>query len=79
MLGADSVLTEFWHAQLDYIFFCNGLAFFVLAAVCLVLRKGEKNGPAWSLLAAFSILHGAYQWGRSLHSTIRRQPSCYRH
>ena len=61
-MGEISHLNEFWRGQLDYILFCNGLAWLVLAAVCLVLRKSDKHRLPWGLLALFGILHGANKW-----------------
>jgi PAS domain S-box-containing protein len=50
-------------AQLDYVYFCYGLAFFLLALVAWVLhgRRGPKE-PAWALLAAFALMHGCGEW-----------------
>lgn len=48
--------------QMDYIYFLYGLAFVMLAAVCLAMSRSEKQRLPWIGLSYFSIAHGLYEW-----------------
>jgi len=48
--------------ELDYIFFCYGLSFVLLAAVCLGARKSTKPSIPWGLLGLFGLVHGLNEW-----------------
>ena len=49
--------------QLDYVYFCYGLAFLLLSIVCfgLVRRRIAAHVP-WHYLFAFSFVHGVNEW-----------------
>ncbi|HBA60943.1 MAG TPA: hypothetical protein DCZ92_09000 [Elusimicrobia bacterium] len=53
---------DFFHWQMDYIFFFYGLAFLLLAVVCYFLRKDAEGGPEWRWLAFFGAAHGLNEW-----------------
>ncbi|MDO8302077.1 MAG: PAS domain-containing protein, partial [Sedimentisphaerales bacterium] len=55
-------MKEFFTSQLDYIFFFCGLAFIVLASVCLMLHKQEKLRLPWQWLCLFGLVHGLGEW-----------------
>ena len=52
-------------AQMDYIFFVNGFAFILLAAVCFVLHQPNSQ-LSWRLLAFFGLFHGLDEWTEML-------------
>jgi hypothetical protein len=47
---------------MDYIFFFYGLAFSLLAAICLLLQRRLRPKLAWMWLAAFGAAHGVNEW-----------------
>jgi len=50
-------------SHLDCVFAVYGLAFIVLAAVCLVLiPRRTAEGPRWRWLGVFGLLHGFNEW-----------------
>jgi diguanylate cyclase (GGDEF)-like protein/PAS domain S-box-containing protein len=55
-------MTDFLKGQMDYIFFCYGLAFIILAAVCVSLQKAEREKFPWHLLGLFGLIHGINEW-----------------
>ena len=55
-------MAEFFTAQMDYVFFVYGLAFVLLAAVCLSLGRQARQTLPWHWLAAFGLLHGLNEW-----------------
>jgi PAS domain S-box-containing protein len=48
--------------NLDFAFFCYGLAYILMAAVCVPLSRDEREKLPWSLLAAYGALLGAVAW-----------------
>lgn len=55
-------VTDFFQQQLDYIFFFYGLAFILLAAVCIPMyRSGNRRLP-WIWLGFFGLAHGIGEW-----------------
>lgn len=54
-------MTDFFNAQLDFIFFFYGLAFILLGAVCFAIRRTDRHA-AWSLLGGFGLVHGVAEW-----------------
>jgi PAS domain S-box-containing protein len=48
--------------QMDMIFFVYGLAFLLLAAVCVSLQKREGALLPWKWLALFGLTHGVNEW-----------------
>ncbi len=55
-------MADFFKENLDYIFFCYGLAFIILAAVCVSLQKAERERLPWRMLGLFGLAHGIAQW-----------------
>jgi diguanylate cyclase (GGDEF)-like protein/PAS domain S-box-containing protein len=55
-------MTDFLKEQMDFIFFCYGLAFIILAAVCVSLRKAKREKFPWHLLGLFGLTHGITEW-----------------
>ncbi|MBU3931382.1 MAG: hypothetical protein KKF01_02900, partial [Proteobacteria bacterium] len=55
-------MTDFLTGQMDYIFFCYGLAFIILAGVCVSLRKAEREKFPWHHLGLFGLTHGINEW-----------------
>ena len=55
-------MADFLKEQIDYIFFCYGLAFIILAAVCVSLRKTEREHFPWAFLGLFGLAHGGNEW-----------------
>ena len=55
-------MADFFKENLDYIFFCYGLAFIILAAVCVSLQKTERERLPWALLGLFGLTHGIAEW-----------------
>jgi diguanylate cyclase (GGDEF)-like protein/PAS domain S-box-containing protein len=55
-------MAEFFKENLDYIFFCYGLAFIILAAVCVSLQKAERERFPWRILGLFGLTHGITEW-----------------
>lgn len=54
-------MTRF-NGNLDYIFFLCGLSFFLLAAVCVFLRKEKPAALSWRWLALFALAQGISGW-----------------
>lgn len=55
-------MADFFKENLDYIFFCYGLAFIILAAVCVSLQKAERERLPWRTLGLFGLTHGLAEW-----------------
>ncbi|MDD5730617.1 MAG: PAS domain S-box protein [Candidatus Omnitrophica bacterium] len=52
----------FFKGQLDYVYFCYGLAFLVLAAICFTLQREREHRLAWFWLGLFAVTFGASEW-----------------
>lgn len=55
-------MSEFFKAQMDYVFFVYGLAFILLAAVTYNMRADSTDSPKWQWLGFFALLHGINEW-----------------
>ena len=55
-------MADFLKGQLDYIYFCYGLAFIILAAVCASLHRSERERFPWGVLGLFGIIQGLLEW-----------------
>lgn len=64
MSESVAALHHFWQSHIDYLLFCNGLAFIVLAAVCLILRKADRRQLPWNALLLFGVVQGVNEWGQ---------------
>ncbi len=56
------MITQFLQRQMDYIFFCYGFSFILLAFVCHSLRKEPRQRLPWVWLGLFGITHGVNEW-----------------
>ncbi len=56
------MITQFLLRQMDYIFFCYGFSFILLAFVCYALRNESRLGLPWIWLGLFGITHGVNEW-----------------
>jgi PAS domain S-box-containing protein len=71
---ASCALQNFWQGHIDYLLFCNGLAFVVLAAVCIVLRKADRRKLPWGALLCFGLVQGINQWGLLFSFSLGAHP-----
>lgn len=55
-------MSSFFQGQLDYIFFFYGLAFILLAAVCLSMQHTSLRRLSWIWLGLFGLFHGIGEW-----------------
>jgi PAS domain S-box-containing protein len=55
-------MNEFFGNQIDYILFFYGLAFVMLAMICVALLRRKKPALPWRWLGAFGGLHGLQEW-----------------
>ena len=55
-------MSRFLNAQLDYILFFYGLAFFLLAAVCWGLARDRDRLLPWMWLGLFGLTNGVNEW-----------------
>jgi diguanylate cyclase (GGDEF)-like protein/PAS domain S-box-containing protein len=55
-------VTEFIAGQMDYVFFLYGLAFILLAAVCVGAQWTSKPRLRWAPLGLFAVSHGLNEW-----------------
>lgn len=53
---------QFIQQQLDYMYFFDGLAFILLAAICAVMQKNRTAGLSWKILGLFGLVHGLNEW-----------------
>ena len=64
MSESVTALHHFWQSHIDYLLFCDGLAFIVLAAVCLILRKTDRHPLPWNALLLFGVTQGINEWSQ---------------
>jgi PAS domain S-box-containing protein len=55
-------MREFFTNQLDYIFFCYGLAFLLLAVISLALNRIDRGRLPWMWLSLYGLIHGINEW-----------------
>jgi diguanylate cyclase (GGDEF)-like protein/PAS domain S-box-containing protein len=63
-------VATFLREQSDYICFAYGLAFMLLAAVCLAIRRRETGKFRWDFLAAFAVIHALHEWMELLGDSL---------
>jgi PAS domain S-box-containing protein len=56
------MIGQFLKGQLDYIFFCYGLAFIFLAVICDILRGDDRQKLPWKWLGLFALTRGINEW-----------------
>ena len=56
------MIAQFFQQQLDYIYFFYGLAFVLLAGVCVVMGRDKGRHLPWIWLAGFGLTHGLNEW-----------------
>ncbi|HEX9860098.1 MAG TPA: PAS domain-containing sensor histidine kinase [Nitrospirota bacterium] len=49
-------------SRLDYIFFCYGLAFLLMAVSCFAMGARDRERLGWWLLGFFGLTHGINEW-----------------
>ncbi|MEN6370454.1 MAG: response regulator [Armatimonadota bacterium] len=55
-------MTNFIVTQIDYIHFLKGIAFLILALVCIYSRNADKPRLPWAYLAIFSLTYALGSW-----------------
>jgi len=55
-------MTDALIARMDYIFFCYGLSFFLLATMLYGLSRRVGDAMPWNWLVGFGFLHGGNEW-----------------
>ncbi|MDP2268683.1 MAG: hypothetical protein Q8K46_05875 [Deltaproteobacteria bacterium] len=68
-------MADFLKGQLDYIYFCYGLAFIILTAVCVSLHRNERERFPWAVLGFFGIIHGLHEWLEIVELTVGDAPT----
>jgi len=68
------MLDGFLNSQMDYIFFVYGLAFVLLAAICITIRHDDPHGLPWAVLGLFGFIHGAGEWLEALALSLGDDP-----
>lgn len=74
MSESFAALHNFWQNHIDYLLFCDGLAFIVLAAVCLILRKTDRHQLPWNALLLFGITQGINEWIQLFSVSLGNKP-----
>ncbi len=70
-------MREFYQEQLDYIFFLYSLVLLILAVICFLMRKEEKQTLPWEWLGMFGITASLVQWLDLLAISITDRPWFY--
>jgi PAS domain S-box-containing protein len=55
-------MAAFFNAQIDYIFFCYGLAFILFVPICHFLNRRPRRRLPWMWLGLFGAAHGLNEW-----------------
>lgn len=55
-------MSEFIGNQIDYVLFFYGLAFVMLAVICVALLRQKASALPWEWLGFFGGLHGLQEW-----------------
>jgi diguanylate cyclase (GGDEF)-like protein/PAS domain S-box-containing protein len=56
------MLAQFFRNQSDFIFFCYGLVFILLASVCITMRRDRTQVMPWAWLVMFGLTLGLAEW-----------------
>ena len=56
------MVSGWFNGQADYVLFVYGLAFVLLAAICVILRQNEPPKLPWMKLGLFGLCHGINEW-----------------
>src|SRR5665647_1193408 len=67
-------MTDVLQGQMDYIFSFYGLAFILLAAICMSFQRRLRPKLAWIWLAAFGAAHGVNEWLDLVALTLGSSP-----
>jgi PAS domain S-box-containing protein len=59
---AGNIIQELFQSQIDYIYFFQGLAFFLVFVVCCLLRSNVDQRLPWRWFALFSLGQGLAAW-----------------
>lgn len=68
-------MKEFFAAQIDYVYFLNGFAFFLLAWVCFLLQSRRNTTMPWKWLGLFGFLNGLGIWSDIVVLSLGSNPS----
>ena len=60
-MGANTI-QDLFQGQMDYIFFFQGLAFFLVLAICCLFRGDTYRRLPWRWLGAFALAQGLAAW-----------------
>lgn len=55
-------MAAFIGSQLDFVFFCYGLAFILLGMACFALARTGRLVEPWAVLGFFGFVHGTSEW-----------------
>lgn len=55
-------MTEFLVSRMDYIYFCYGLSFMLMAVSCYAMGDKDRGRLGWGMLGLFGIAHGMNEW-----------------
>lgn len=55
-------VVSFFQSETDYLLFCYGFAFILLASIALLMVDRSKYELPWRWLGFFGIAHGAHEW-----------------
>ena len=65
---------EWLNGNADFIIFVYGLAFILLAAICVILRQAEPRSLPWIKLGLFGLFHGVGEWLEMLVTPLGDSP-----
>ena len=66
-------INNLFQGQLDYVFFFQGLAFFLISVVCLFFRGQEHQRLPWLWLGLFGLTQGLAAWTQLLAVSFGQQ------
>lgn len=55
-------MTDFLVSRMDYIYFCYGLSFMLMAVSCYAMGDKDRARLGWGALGLFGIAHGMNEW-----------------
>ena len=66
-------ISNLFQGQLDYVFFFQGLAFFLISVVCLFFRGQPHQRLPWLWLGLFGLTQGLAAWTQLLAVSLGQQ------
>jgi hypothetical protein len=58
----DNTIQNLFQGQMDYVFFFQGLAFFLVVLVCFLLRSDSQQRLPWHWFGLFALAQGIAAW-----------------